>query len=320
MRMPNLVWLAWLLLGVIILAGLILRWWAGDHLLLTRYTGYLMPWLLLVLLPGVFWAVFMKYRGLTALLILSVLIIFVAYAPLFWPRSTTSEPAAEELKVISYNTWSKNLDTERIARVVKEQKPDVLLLQEVKPAVFESLIKHFHDLYTDHEMYFSYEPQLLLAVVSRYPMENSAGITGKGRVQRVFLHSPVGRISVFNVHMLRRGGWLSRYRKITSLLEENVVHETGPVILGGDFNTTDQAETYKYISKFLHNAHWESGFGFGFSFPSSVIKLFGPVSLPPLVRIDHIFFNSRFSIREASTIRDSGGSDHFPVMAILSLK
>ena len=318
--MPNLVWLAWLFFGVIILAGLILRWWMGDQLFLTRYTGYLMPWLLCGLLPGVLWAVLMKYRGVAALLIVSVLIIFVSYAPLFWSGSSIYAPAAMEFKVLSYNTWSKNLDTDRIARAVKGQKPDVLLLQEVKPKVFARLMKHFHDLYADHEVYFSYEPHLLLAVVSRYPLERSTGIKGKGRVQRVLLRTPAGAITVFNVHMLRRGGWLSRYRKIVSLLEEDVAHKKGPVILGGDFNTTDQGETYKYITKFLNNAHWESGFGFGFSFPSPVIKLIGPVSVPPLVRIDHIFFNDYFSILKAGTIDDSGGSDHFPVMAILGLK
>lgn len=320
MKMPNLIWMAWLFWGLIVLAGLILRWWTGDQLFLTRYTGYLMPWLLFGLLPGVLWAAWMQYRGLAAILAVSVLFIVATYAPLFWPHTTISDPASIELKVISYNTWSKNLDTDRIANVIKGQNPDVLLLQEVIPEVFERLIKNLDDLYADNEMFFSYEPHLLLAVVSRYPMERSAGMKGKGRVQRVLLHSPGAQITVFNVHMLRRGGWSSRYRKIASLLEEDVVHEAGPVILGGDFNTTDQAETYKYISKFLNNAHWESGFGFGFSFPTSVIKLFGTVPVPPLIRIDHIFFNDHFSILKAGTIKDSGGSDHFPVKAILSLK
>lgn len=319
MRMPNLIWVAWLFCGLIIIAGLILRWWTGDQLVLTRYTGYSMPWLLIGLLPGVFWAALTGYRGLATLLALSALIIVVTYAPLFLPCSTMSNPAAMRIKVLSYNTWSKNLDTDQIAGVVKGQRPDVLLLQEVMPEIFERLINQLHDLYAGQEVYFSYDPHLLLAVVSRYPTEPSAGIKGKGRVQKVVLCSPVGQITVFNVHMLRRGGWLSRYRKIASLLEEDIIPETGPVILGGDFNTTDQAETYKYISKFLSNAHWESGFGFGFSFPSSVIKLFGFVSVPSLVRIDHIFINDHFSILKAGTIKDSGGSDHFPVMAILGL-
>lgn len=305
--MPNLVWGAWLFFGLMIMAGLILRWMAGDQLFLARYTGYLMPWLLVGLLPGVLWAALMGHRGLATLLALSTLIILVTYAPLFWSRSTVPNPAAMELKVLSFNTWSKNLDTDRIAGVVKGQKPDILLLQEVKPEVFGRLKNHFQDLYDVHKVYFSYEPQLLLAVVSRYPMESSAVMKGKGRVQKVVLSSPAGQITVFNVHMLRRGGWLSRYKKIATLLEEDIIQETGPVILGGDFNTTDQAETYQYIKKFLNNAHWEAGFGFGFSFPSSAIKLFGSVSAPSLIRIDHIFFNDYFSILKAGTIKDSGG-------------
>ncbi|APG26930.1 hypothetical protein A7E78_03220 [Syntrophotalea acetylenivorans] len=318
--MPTILWLAWWVLGLLLLAGLILRWWTGDQLFLARYTGYLMPWLLLALLPGALWAGLIQYRWLTALLLLSAVIIVVNYAPLFWSRSGSFDPGVMDLKVLSYNTWSKNLDTGRIAGVIKGQRPDILLLQEVKPAVFERLASQLQDLYDGHKVYFSYEPQLLLAVASRYPANSSTVLKGKGRVQKVVLNSPSGQITVFNVHMLRRGGWLSRYRKVATLLQEDIIQETGPVILAGDFNTTDQAETYKHISEVLKNAHWESGFGFGFSFPSSVIKVFGLVSVPSLIRIDHIFFNNHFISIKAGTIKDSGGSDHFPVMAVLGLK
>lgn len=320
MRMPNILWLAWWVLGLLLLAGLILRWWTGDQLFLTRYTGYLMPWLLLLLLPGALWAGLIHYRWLMALLLLSALIIAVNYAPLFWSRSRGFDSVVMELKVLSYNIWSKNFDADRIAGVVKAQGPDLLLLQEVKPAVFERLENELEDLYDGHKVYFSYEPQLLLAAASRYPMESSTVLRGKGRVQKVIINTPSVPITVFNVHMLRRGGWLSRYRKVASLLKEDIIQDKGPVILAGDFNTTDQAETYKYISEFLKNAHWESGFGFGFSFPSSVIKVFGFVSVPSLIRIDHIFFNDHFGAIKAGTIKDSGGSDHFPVMAVLGLK
>ena len=44
-----------------------------------------------------------------------------------------------------------------------------------------------------------------------------------------------------------------------------------------------------------------------------------PYSLP-LVRIDHIFYSDHFYARQAGTLPTSGGSDHLPVMAELSLK
>lgn len=306
--------------GMLILASLVLRIWSGDHWFLARYTGYLMPWLLLVLLPGGLWAAWMHYRYLAILLGISAIIVVTVYAPLFWSRAIDVPNVTSAVKVVSYNTWSKNLEIHRIARVIVEQKPDILLLQEITPKAFSSLMVRLKDLYSAGKVHFSYEPGMLLAVVSRFPTESQAITKGKGRVQKVVLHSPIGPIAVYNVHMLRHGGWASRYRKISRLLEQDLVHEQRPVILGGDFNAPDQSETYRYITGVLDNAHWNAGFGFGFSFPASSIKLFGLIPIPPLVRIDHIFINSHFVTLQARTIKDSGGSDHFPVVALLKLK
>lgn len=317
--MRNSFLIAYWIFGSTVLVGLTLRWRVGDHLFLARYTGYIMPWLLLGLLPGIFWAGMMHYRGFAFILGISTGIIFVCYLPLFWPPSVTSNPAAVKLKVISYNTWSKNYGTDGIARIVKEQRPDVLLLQEMKTETFRRLTERLQDLYPDQELHFSHEPGMLLAIISRYPAESRPVTKGKGRVQRVVLHSPAGPLAVYNVHMLRRGGWGSRYRKIIRLLQEDLVPERWPVILGGDFNSPDRSDTYKFITKYLNNAHREAGFGFGFSFPASSFKLFGLIPVPPLVRIDHIFVNDNFVTIKAGTIRDSGGSDHFPVMAVLEV-
>jgi len=320
MGMRNVLAVGWWFFGGIVLAGLILRWWIGDELFLARYVGYLLPWLLLGLLPGVLWAVFMHQRGLAIVLGVSATLILYTYAPLFLPRPAAPSSSALELKVISFNTWSKNPHAGRIAEVVLAQKPDLLLLQEIEPEVFERLMAQLQNLYVGQKAHFSYESKLLQAVVSRFPVETAVRMKNKGQVQRVVILSPAGRIVVFNVHPLRRGGWFSRYRQMASLLEGNVINETGPVILGGDFNITDQSQSYKMISSHMRNAHREAGFGFGFSYPSSSVQLFGLISPPALVRIDHIFFSEHFSARQAGTLKDSGGSDHFPVLAVLDLK
>lgn len=320
MKIHNLFWIVWWVVGVILLVGLVLRFWTGDDLMLSRYAGYLMPWLLVGLLPGALWAGLMHHRGLSFLLGGSAIIIFVAYAPLFMSRPEVSDQDTPQFKVLSYNIWSKNLDISRAAGNIHKQRPDIVLLQEVTPKAFHKLEEYLADLYSGEEVHFFYEPSLLLMVVSRYPADFSLRIGGKGRVQKIGLRSPVGLITVFNVHLLRRGGWQSRYNKIFSLLQEEVAHEAGAVILGGDFNTPDQSQTYNVIKKFLDNAHWEAGFGFGFSFPTSAKKLFGLFSAPALIRIDHIFFNNHLVALCAATIKDSGGSDHFPVMAVLGLK
>jgi vancomycin resistance protein VanJ len=309
----------WWLLGYLILAGLILSWIFGDQLILTRYTGYLMPWLLLGLLPGALWCLLAQQRSLAALLGISVIIIVASYAPLFWPRKVVPVPGALELKVVSYNVWSKNSKADRIAQVVRAEMPDLLLLQEITPKVFESLKHSLQGFYANQDVHYTYEPKMLLAVVSRYPLESKEVMKGMGRVQKVALASPAASITVYNAHFLRRGGWQRRRLQIAKLLQEDIVHNEGPVILGGDFNTTDQSQTYGMLSKYLTNAHWEAGFGFGFTYPSRSLRIGGLVPLPALARIDHIFFNDNFVVTHAKTLKDSGGSDHFPVVAILSL-
>jgi endonuclease/exonuclease/phosphatase (EEP) superfamily protein YafD len=142
----------------------------------------------------------------------------------------------------------------------------------------------------------------------------------KGQAQKVALRLAGGPITVFNVHPLRSGGWRQRYRQIASLLEEEVLREKTPVILGGDFNAPDHSQLYELVAGRLKNAHREAGFGFGFTYPSSDVRVLRLVSAPSVVRIDHVFFSDHFVALRAGTLEESGGSDHRPVYAELDLK
>ena len=101
---------------------------------------------------------------------------------------------------------------------------------------------------------------------------------------------------------------------------DDIVEEAAPLILGGDFNTTDQSQTYRLFDHVLRNAHWQAGWGFGFTYPTTEVKFLRKIYFPPLVRIDHIFYSKHFAAKRAVTLSDSGGSDHFPIIAELILK
>jgi len=303
--------------AAIVLAGLALRPRFGDELVLTRYTGYVMPWLLAGLLPGAAWAWRARRRALAAVLGVSAAAIAVAHAPLFRPRPAIAAPAAGTLRVMSYNTWSRNGDARRIAGVIRAQAPDVLLLQEIPPPVFERLVDALRDLYGGSTVHFTYEPELQQAVLSRHPLEPRASLADKGQAQHVVVRSPAGPIAVFNVHPLRTGGWRHRYRQIAALLEEDVLPERSPVILGGDFNVNDRAELYRLVASRLENAHDAAGFGFGFTYPAAV-RVLAALPAPPMARIDHLFFSAQLVALRAGTLADSGGSDHRPVFAVLA--
>ncbi len=308
---------AWVF-GTMVLAALGLRPWFGDELFVTRYTGYVMPWLLAGLVPGAVWAGLTKRMALAALLAASGAVIVTMHLPLFSRRGATSLPAAVTIHVMSYNTWSRNAEDGRIAGVVRDHVPDLLLLQEIPPDSFARLVGALRGLYDGSSLHWAYEPALQQGVVSRYRLESRGSMKEKGQAQKVVVSSPAGPITVFNVHPLRTGGWRNRYRQITSLLEEDVFPERSPVILAGDLNVNDRSQLYAAIARRLVNAHEAAGFGFGFTYPSAVHVLANFPALP-MARIDHVFFSEHFVAVRAGTVQDSGGSDHRPVFAELAL-
>jgi vancomycin resistance protein VanJ len=139
-------------------------------------------------------------------------------------------------------------------------------------------------------------------------------------VQKSVIQAPAGPVTIYNVHFLRTvlrrsHNWQRLHDEINDLVLNEILMTSGPVILGGDFNMTDQTQTYRDISKVLKNAHWEAGSGFGFTFPSTSRKIKRTFTLPPIVRIDHIFFNKYLHAYRARTLDESGGSDHLPIVS-----
>jgi endonuclease/exonuclease/phosphatase (EEP) superfamily protein YafD len=190
-----------------------------------------------------------------------------------------------QLKVMSFNVWSENSSLLPAAKLIRKKDLDILLLQEV---------------------------------VSRYPITPLMVSRKLGLTQAVRVDTAAGAITVFNVHP-QRGNWKRRHWQMTTLLQEHLLPTPGPVLLGGDFNTTDRSQTYRMLSRQLRNAHWEAGRGFGFTYPANLHAWGEFLPAWPLVRIDHIFYNRYFQAVSAETLRESCGSDHLPVMANLML-
>ncbi len=310
-------WLGLWFFSLGILLAFLVRWWSGDHLIPVRLMNYFMPWLLLGLIPGLVVAGWgHRYRLFTALAVPS-LIIVLNYAPLFLPRPSVALADGQNFKVMSYNVWRRNRNISAMEGIIRQEQPDILLLQELRQDQVLPFRNTLNDLYPDADLHFVYDPYSLQAVASRYPVTPVAMMFEKGRAQKVQLETPNGPITVINIHP-NFSHWQRRYRQMSTLLNEDIITATTPTILGGDFNTTKQTEIYNWFDQHLKNAHWEAGWGFGFTFPSSVPKLRGKYSLPSLVRIDHIFYSDHFYAHNAGTLTDSGGSDHMPVVAEFS--
>lgn len=304
--------------GLAVLIGLALHWWSGDHLFPGRYTGYLMPWFLVILIPGAVWTLLMRQWSLSVVLGVSLVIILYIYAPLLLPRSNVVHASPVVLNVMSFNVWSRNSSPERIAEAVVEHGPDILLLQEIMPHQFEDLSRSLDELsrLSGETWNKVYNQKLLQAMVSRYPLTNQWAKRDKAKVQVVSAETPWGPVMVFNVHPTW-GNWTRRDRQLSNLLREDILPCDLPVILGGDFNSPDQSEIFKLLSGHLHNAHTKAGQGFGFTFPKALQVQNKLIPFFPLVRIDHIFFSDHFTALHAATADNAYGSDHLPITARL---
>lgn len=302
-----------------------LRWWLGDQFYLIRLFNYGLPWLLIGLVLGlVVTAVRSRQQIWWQMMTVSTVFISLPLLPIFLPGWGNQPAGPAALKVMSYSLCKANWETQAIVQVITRVQPDLLLLQEVRPDMARKLAKHLADLYAPYKLHLAYEAHLQQAVISRYPLRRVGASRTEGRVQKIMVDTLHGVIEVWNVHASQPFYWQQHYQELTALAEA-IGEVEGPFVVGGDFNAVDQSEMYRLIAARLHNAHRQVGSGFGFTFPAPQPDIYCHSNfhysfIPPLIRIDHIFYSRHFLAHQAETLPQSGGSDHLPVWVSLSLK
>ena len=303
-------------------AYLATRWLTGDRFLAVRLANYFLPWIGCALLICLAAALLYRCRKVSVALMVPLGVIGSIYAPFFFHCLHCAAAEGPVIKVMSYNVMSDNEDMAACAALIKHEKPDILLLQEINHRNLQELLADLDDVGAAAPLKAAYDDENLGAIISRFSIEYFDRFPGKNRAQKARLESPYGSLTVINVHAVR-SGWSVRHRGMEELLED-VLSENGPLILAGDFNTTEQSQTFQFLEKHLVNTHNEAGCGFGFSFPARTHSgiFFNPFGLKllPFIRIDHIFHNDQLTTLKSYTASDSGGSDHFPVIAELAFK
>jgi endonuclease/exonuclease/phosphatase (EEP) superfamily protein YafD len=100
-------------------------------------------------------------------------------------------------------------------------------------------------------------------------------------------------------------------------LIEEIEQVDGPLILLGDFNTTERQRNYRRLLAYLEDAYTEAGWGLGYTWPNPD-ALHGMAPFP-VIQIDHILVNDAWRPRRASTGR-MAESDHLYVVAELAFR
>lgn len=238
-----------------------------------------------------------------------------------------------KLKVMAYNIHHCNppsepdrIDVAAIAKVIQEESPDLVALQEVDVHTLRSG-KDLHQAKALAEMtgmyyYFKkaidYEGGAYgIAVLSRFPIEDTLGValpmatglSGEPRaVAAVKVKLPNGRLLTFaSTHLDLR----VQHRSLQTLkITETFANDTSLVIVAGDFNDVAGSEPIDIMGRSFQPTCK------GDNCPGTT-----PVATPNRV-IDYIFYrpSRAMHVIEHRVIAETYASDHRPVVAVLQLK
>jgi endonuclease/exonuclease/phosphatase family metal-dependent hydrolase len=283
---------------------------------------YLLLWPAFLLLPI---TLLLRRKWLALSMIPNILILVWTYGAFLTPRTQIASAGARTLRVMTFNleTPDEKAQAEALAEIIRAADADVVALQELSVTgakVFaEQLREQFPHQALHGDLDFSGQ-----GVLSRFPISENdywrySELPGALGHQRVVLQIEEQPVVLYNVHPVPPVTYAeylnaTPHRKAIEDLLNAIGEETLPVLAAGDFNMTQHFFGYRQITERFTDAFRAVGeIGLGFTFPNK-----SDVPLPPLVRLDYIFYETPFRGVRAYVWPQTGPSDHAPVVAELA--
>lgn len=283
---------------------------------------------LLLLLPAALFVHSRWFRG--AVLGLSLTFLVLA-GPSLIPASPGRVTAAPHFRIATWNVLYKNRDIASIIATLRAQDADVITLQELTAGQANALQQQLSAEYP-YQLLLPNEPHI--GILSRYPFVTTANPSGPWRqvtldlrgtpVTLINVHLATPQLETRDLPVLNREVIVEDYdtrrraRETAELLRVND-SISGPLIMAGDFNTSDREPSYTAFHARLHDAYRETAWGFGFTFPRNIS--FGPLPIPfPLVRIDYVWSGGGVTPVSSYTVCHGHASDHCMLVADLHLE
>lgn len=242
-----------------------------------------------------------------------------------------SKPAASQsdLSVMTYNVLYSNLDYDAVANVILTHHPDLVALQEVLPEMMSALEERLADEYP-YSIHGTNKYYGVTAVFSRHPLAETYVLELSGNHRPVIVKAEVRNqlVTFAAVHLSAYGlQWVSlpsipqaivertnAQNGQVELLLEKLQDESGPVIIGCDCNSKETSSSYRILDRWFDSAAYRVGW----RFPG--IELAGVRQDTNIQHIDFIWYRGTLEPLGAYEIKDSGGSDHHPILALFALK
>jgi vancomycin resistance protein VanJ len=316
------------LLGWIYIGGMIV--WFGLRLLffdsfwwlaLINTLAFYLFFPLVVLLPLALWR---RHWGLLFGLIAPCAMFAALFGPLLLsafkaPLRIGNGPA---IKIMTFNVLWSNHDYPTISAMIRAAQPDVIGLQEVRPADVAALAGALDGLYPYHAIHPA-DSFHTVGLLSRFPIESLVALPNpplERGVQAIvrFDNRP---LSILVVHLAPNNmplQPLSEFVAVTkeryaqravevAYLEQSLRTRTLPTIMMCDCNMTDTSETYARLRSVIVDSFQERGWGFGHTLRVDSVPF-------PVQRVDYIWHTDELSAVNAY-VGLGGGSDHLPMVA-----
>jgi endonuclease/exonuclease/phosphatase family metal-dependent hydrolase len=234
------------------------------------------------------------------------------------------------LRVFCYNIHhgeglDGRVDLERIARLITDQRADLVALQEVERGTTRT---GGRDLAAELGRLTGLTPHFVqnipyqggaygIAVLSRFPIKRTAHTllrkVGDGEqrgVQHVVVEVQGRELLFLNTHLDHRRDPAERDQSAEELRRIVAAAGATPVILCGDFNATPDSTAIRRLREFLTDTWSVVGQGPGHTVP--VRK--------PTRRIDYIWVSSPALVPRKMEVLLSEASDHLPIVAEIQLR
>ena len=212
------------------------------------------------------------------------------------------------LTVVALNTWHANRTPEQIALYLNEVRADVVLLSEFGPTK-QRLLDDLKALYP-YRVSCAHRWFCSLVLLSRHPLSDfGMWDASSERPPVVWARVQLGTgpgVTVVGTHVYRPSRSPRLHLRHLDALSRWLDTIDGPVVVGGDFNSTDWASAYRRFT--AETRLTEIGPGRP-SWPA------WPVTLPQFA-LDHILARSGIS-QIAAGVGQPVGSDHLPIWTVL---
>jgi vancomycin resistance protein VanJ len=295
------------------------RWWPATLLLACPRWPF-------AVLAVVLWLSVVSTRR-WRLAIVAAAATVVLLGPLIGLRVSLPASSDEhgDVRLLTCNIHRQQVNAGQLDALIKSTEPDVVALQDWSSAGHDSL-------FADQRWHVRRDGQLLLA--SRFPIARvtivNLGTPLDGPADEraaaicYELQTPVGPIRLINVHFSSpHGGLLTFLDDHGKALEENadrrwqesaalvrfVESSTDPVLLAGDFNTTDDSPIFREDWADFRDAFTDRGMGIGYTYVNRHTQL----------RIDHILAGSGWQTLRC-WVGPAVGSPHRPLVAELLIR